>query len=204
MPGSHLKLGIMGGTFDPVHIGHLIIAEESRYRFGLDKVIFIPAAVPPHKPDQPITNKEDRFRMTALAIEDNPAFEISRIEFDRPGPSYTVDTLEELKRIYGEDTSLYLITGADTILEILTWYQPQKLIELCEIIAAVRPGYDISEVRNRLPQEFLDRTKLLEVPGVNISSTELRTRIVSEMPIKYLVPKAVEEYIMQNKLYRTD
>jgi nicotinate-nucleotide adenylyltransferase len=194
----------MGGTFDPIHIGHLIIAEESRYRFQLDKVIFIPAGIPPHKPDQPITDKEDRYRMTVLATEDNPAFETSRVEMDRPGPSYMVDTLAEIKRTYGEETRLYLITGADTILEILTWHQPEQLVRMCELIAATRPGYDLAQVEKRLPGEFVERTIFFEMPGVNISSTELRKRVADGIPIRYLVPKAVEEYIIENKLYKAD
>ena len=191
----------MGGTFDPIHIGHLIVAEESRYRFRLERVLFVPAGIPPHKPGEPISDKEHRYRMTVLATQDNPAFEASRIEIDRPGPSYTVDTLTELKRIYGESTRLYFITGADAILEILTWHQPERLKCMAKFIAATRPGYDLREVERRLPEDFLEQTILLEVPGVHISSTELRSRVASGMPIKYLVPREVEEYIIENGLY---
>jgi nicotinate-nucleotide adenylyltransferase len=198
------RIGVMGGTFDPIHIGHLIIAEESRYRFELERVIFVPAGIPPHKPSEPISGREDRYKMTVLAIEDNPAFEASRVEIDRPGPSYTVDTLTEFKRIYGEETRLFFITGADAILQILTWHRPENLRCMCKFIAATRPGYDLREVERRLPQEFLDQIIFLEVPGVHISSTELRMRAGSGMPIKYLVPAAVESYIINNGLYRVE
>lgn len=198
------RIGIMGGTFDPIHTGHLIIAEEARYRFGLEKVIFIPTGTPPHKPNQPTTDAEIRFEMTVLATRDNPAFETSRIEIDRPGFSYTVDTLAEFKSIFGENTRLYLITGADAILEILTWHKPEKLLGMCELIAAARPGYDLKDVAKRLPKEFLDSTIFLEVPGISISSTELRDRIARDMPIKYLVPRSVEEYIREKGLYKQD
>lgn len=196
------RIGIMGGTFDPIHTGHLIIAEEARYRFGLEKVIFIPTGTPPHKPNQPTTDAEIRFEMTVLATRDNPAFETSRIEIDRPGFSYTVDTLAEFTRIFGENTRLFLITGADAILEILTWHKPRKLLGMCEIIAAARPGYDLKDVAKRLPKEFLDSTIFLEVPGISISSTELRDRVARDMPIKYLVPRSVEDYIHEKGLYR--
>lgn len=199
--GSGACLGIIGGTFDPIHLGHLIIAEEARYRFRLDRVIFIPAGAPPHKPNQPVTDKEHRFNMTVLATEDNPAFEASRIEIDRSGPSYAVDTLAELKRIYGEDTRLFFIMGVDAILEILTWHQPEMLINLCRFIAATRPGYDFADVKEKLPVDYLERITFMESPGVDISSTELRNRAASGKPVKYMVPRAVEKYITDNGLY---
>ncbi|MEN6521518.1 MAG: nicotinate-nucleotide adenylyltransferase [Armatimonadota bacterium] len=199
--GSGARIGIIGGTFDPIHLGHLIIAEEARYQFQLDRVIFIPAGVPPHKPDRPITDKEHRFDMTVLATEDNPAFEVSRIEIDRSGPSYAVDTLAELKKIYGNNTRLFFIIGADAILEILTWYKPEKLRCMCRFIATTRPGYRLSDVKKKLPEEYLERITFMDAPGVNVSATDLRNRAASGRPIKYMVPKAVEDYITDNKLY---
>ncbi|MEN6371595.1 MAG: nicotinate-nucleotide adenylyltransferase [Armatimonadota bacterium] len=199
--GSGARIGIIGGTFDPIHIGHLIIAEEARYQFRLDRLIFIPAGVPPHKPNQPITDKEQRFNMTVLATEDNPAFEVSRIEIDRSGPSYAVDTLAELKKIYGNDTRLFFIIGADAILEILTWYEPEKLRCMCRFIATTRPGYRLSDVKKKLPEEYLERITFMDAPGVDISATDLRSRVASGRTIKYMVPKAVEDYIIDNKLY---
>ena len=198
VPGE-LRIGIIGGTFDPIHIGHLIIAEEARCQLKLDRMVFIPAGIPPHKPDQPKAGPEERYQMTVLATEDNPAFEVSRFEIDRKCPSYTVDTLEEFKRIYGEKARLFFITGADTIFEILTWYHPERLIEMCKLVAATRPGYNLQEVTERLPKEFIDQT--IETPEIGISSTELRNRVAEGNSIKYLVPQAVENYIYQNGLY---
>lgn len=199
---SH-RIGIIGGTFDPVHIGHLIIAEEAWYRLGLARVIFVPASVPPHKPDEPVSEREHRYRMTVLATEDNPAFEVSRMEFERPGPSYTVDTLAELKRLHGEDTELFFIMGADSVLEITTWHRPDEIVRLCTVVAAARPGYDLARAERSLPHEFLERIDFLEVPDIDISSTELRERVMAGVPIRYLIPPSVEKYIYENRLYRT-
>lgn len=195
------RIGILGGTFDPVHIGHLIIAEEARYRLDLEKVIFVPAGTPPLKPEGPSAGKEDRYRMVALAVEEDPAFEAARIEIDRPGVSFTVDTLAEIKRIYGRAARLFFIAGVDAVLEILSWHKPEEIIRLCKLVAAARPGCDLSELRRSLPEEFMNRIVLLEVPSVDISSTELRARVSAGIPIKYLVPRAVEEYILANGLY---
>lgn len=202
-PGNNeRRIGIMGGTFDPIHFGHLIIAEESRYRFQLERVLFIPAGNPPHKPDEPISNREDRFRMTELAIEGNPGFEMSDIEFKREGPSFTVDTLRELKTIYGEEASLFFITGADSILDIPKWYKPDEIVRLCTLIAAVRPGYDLKDVEQKLPKNYLTNIEFLETPEIDISSTEIRRRVATGEPIKYLLPLAVENYIFSKGLYK--
>lgn len=197
------RIGILGGTFDPVHIGHLIIAEESRYRLDLEKVVFVPAGTPPHKPDEPVSEKEHRYRMTVLATEDNPAFEVSRVEIEREGPSYTVDTLGELRKLYGLDAELFLIMGADSLLEILTWHRPEEIVKRCRIVAAGRPGYDLTQAEQALSKEFMERVIFLEVPDIDISSTELRSRAAAGIPIKYLVPRAVEGYIKNNNLYGT-
>jgi nicotinate-nucleotide adenylyltransferase len=164
-------------------------------------MIFIPAGVPPHKPDPPEAGQEERYQMTVLATEDNPAFEVSRFEVDRKCPSYTVDTLAEFRRIYGGNAHLFFITGADTILEILTWYHPERLIKMCKLVAATRPGYDLQEVTERLPKEFINQTIFLETPEIGISSTELRSRVAGGNSIKYLTPRAVENYIYENGLY---
>lgn len=195
------RIGIIGGTFDPVHIGHLIIAEESRCRLDLEKVVFIPAGQPPHKPSEPIASAEHRYAMTVLATRDNPAFEVSRIEMERPGPSYTVDTIEELRSTCRDEVEFFFIVGADSLLEILTWHQPERLINLCRIVAATRPGYDQAEAERLLPRAYLERTVFLDAPSVDISSTELRERVASGTPIRYLVPRDVEEYILKNGLY---
>jgi nicotinate-nucleotide adenylyltransferase len=194
--------GIMGGTFDPVHYGHLIIAEESRVEFSLDKVIFVTAGDPPHKKDYLVSDARHRREMTLLAIASNPFFECSDIEMERQGPSYTVDTIERFRQTIGSEADLYFITGADAILEILTWHEPHRLKSMCKFIAATRPGYRLEDLKQRLPAEFVDQITFLEMPGVHISSTDLRERVRGGKSIKYMVPENVESYIYTNDLYR--
>ncbi|MDO8586602.1 MAG: nicotinate-nucleotide adenylyltransferase [Armatimonadota bacterium] len=194
-------IGIVGGAFDPVHYGHLIIAEESRLEFGLDKVYFVPAGIPPHKKDYEVSGAEHRYAMTLLATQSNPFFECPRMEIERPGPSFTVDTIEQFHDEMGEDTDLYFITGADAILEILTWHEPHRLLSMCKLIAATRPGYNLDELHERLPREFVEQTIFLETPGVHISSTELRNRVRNGKSIKYMLPEPVEAYIYSHGLY---
>lgn len=198
------SIGIMGGTFDPVHVGHLVVAEEAHSKFNLDEVVFIPSGTPPHKKDYTVTPPEDRYLMTVLATAANPHFSVSRMEIDRPGPTYTVDTLKAFKKTYGENTALYFITGLDAILEILTWKDSEKLPRLCYFIAATRPGYDAKDIKKKLNAytDILARVKTLEVPALSISSSDIRRRICGNMPIKYLLPEAVENYIHKNRLYR--
>lgn len=195
-------IGIMGGTFDPVHYGHLIIAEESRMEFALDKVFFVTAGDPPHKKDYEVSDSAHRRAMTLLAISSNPFFECSDVEMERPGPSYSVDTIEQFRNAMGSDTEFYFITGADAILEILTWHQPHRLRSMCKFIAATRPGYHLVELKKLLPAEFMDQITFLETPGVHISSTDLRQRVRTGKPIKYMVPENVESYIYSHDLYR--
>lgn len=195
-------IGIMGGTFDPVHYGHLIIAEESRIEFSLDKVIFVTAGDPPHKKDYLVSDARHRREMTLMAIASNPFFECSDIEMERRGPSYTVDTIERFRQTLGSEANLYFITGADAILEILTWHEPHRLRSMCKFIAATRPGYRLEDLKQRLPAEFMDQITFLEMPGVHISSTDLRERVRSGKSIKYMVPENVENYIYTNDLYR--
>jgi nicotinate-nucleotide adenylyltransferase len=195
-------IGIMGGTFDPIHYGHLIIAEESRIEFGLDKVFFVAAGDPPHKKDYDVSDTAHRRAMTLLAISSNPLFEASDIEMERSGPSYSVDTIEQFSKTMGKGTEFYFITGADAIFEILTWHEPHRLRSMCRFIAATRPGYHLEELKQRLPAEFLDQITFLEIPGVHISSTGLRERVRMGKSIKYMVPEAVENYIYSHNLYR--
>jgi nicotinate-nucleotide adenylyltransferase len=195
-------IGIMGGTFDPVHYGHLIIAEESRREFGLDKVFFVTAGDPPHKKDYAVSDAGHRRAMTVLAISSNPFFECSDVEMQRSGPSYSVDTIEQFRNMMVNGTEFYFITGADAILEILTWHEPHRLRSMCKFIAATRPGYRLKELRQRLPAEFMDQITFLETPGVHISSTDLRQRVRVGRSIKYMVPESVESYIYSHNLYR--
>ncbi len=197
------KIGIMGGTFDPIHYGHLYIAECSRHRFGLQKVIFIPTGNPVHKRRRGITSPSRRMEMTALAIRSNPYFDISAIEVQRSGPTYTVDTLEELHQ-EGTGEKIFFITGADAILEILTWKDVTRVFELCEFIAITRPGYsfrEIDKVLSRLTNVQRNRIHFHQTGGILISSTDIRHRVRCGEPIKYLVPEQVEEYIKEYGLY---
>ena len=199
------RLGIMGGTFDPVHYGHLVTAETARAQFNFDKVIFIPSGCPPHKIGQKITEARHRYLMTALAVSTNVYFEVNSIEIERQGHSYTFDTVFQLKEKYGSEWELYFITGADAVLEILTWKNIRRLIEICTFVAATRPGFDLSVLDNKLEQiSTMAKDKFLtfEVPALSISSTDIRQRVVDGKPTKYLLPESVEQYIDTNNLYK--
>jgi nicotinate-nucleotide adenylyltransferase len=195
------RLGIMGGTFDPIHYGHLVAAEQARVRFGLERVIFVPNRVPPHKKDYTVSGPEHRYAMTLLATCSNPHFETSRMELERPGPSYTVETMAAVRREVGEQAALYFITGADAVLEILTWKDPRRILELCELIAAARPGYPLEEALESLEPGMRERVHALDIPGVAISSTEMRRRAAEGLPLRYLTPPAVAAYIAKHGLY---
>jgi nicotinate-nucleotide adenylyltransferase len=207
---EHLKIGLMGGTFNPIHYGHLVTAEEALKQFKLDKVIFIPSGTPPHKTRGrgTIATAEDRYLMTVIATASNRDFMVSRIEIDRKGKSYTIDTLRYLKSIFDEKATLYFITGADAILEILTWKNPSGITNLCEFIAATRPGYDISrmeELKKKLFAETDHTGKhifLMEIPALAISSTDIRHRIKTGKPINYLLPESVCNYLLKHGLYK--
>ncbi|MDR7523517.1 MAG: nicotinate-nucleotide adenylyltransferase [Armatimonadota bacterium] len=200
------RLGIMGGTFDPIHYGHLVTAEEARAQFGLDRVLFVPNRHPPHKDPADVTEPEHRYLMTFLATVSNPAFSVSRIEIDRPGASYTIDTIRDVARQYPEAV-LYYITGADAILQILRgeWEQSAELLRLCQFIAATRPGFalDVDTLRrNNVTGRTLENVHVMMIPALAVSSTDIRARVQSGRPIKYLVPEAVEAYIHKHGLYR--
>lgn len=195
------NLGIMGGTFDPIHYGHLVAAEEARVQFNLREVVFVPAGEPPHKKDYKVTPPEHRYLMTSLAIATNPYFQISRFEIEHKGPSYTIDTLKSFKKDY-KDAKIYFITGTDAILEILSWHQADNLPNLCSFIAVSRPGYQMKEVRKNLSPDYLKSIHRLEIPALAISSSDIRSRVKTGKPVKYLLPRAVESYIYQHKLYQ--
>lgn len=194
---------MMGGTFDPIHYGHLVAAEAARYEFSLDKVVFIPAGQPPHKPDRQVSPAFHRVAMVRLGISSNPYFEISTVEVERPGPSFTVDTLAEFRRLY-PSAVLYFITGADAVAEIQTWHRFEELLRLCLLVGVSRPGYPLEDLQEGLAGldcEFRQRIRLLPVPGVAVSSSEIRERVHAGKPIKYLLPEAVEEYVIRQGLY---
>ncbi len=189
----------MGGTFDPIHHGHLVAAEEARWQFRLDQVLFIPTGQPWQKPVG-LSPAEDRYLMTVIATASNPAFAVSRIEIDHDGPTYTVDTLRRLRGELEPGTRLYFITGADAVLQILTWKDGEEVLELAELIAATRPGYDLSKLAERLPSAT-DRVHPMEIPMLAISSTEIRARVASGAPVQYLVPEGVARYLTKRHLY---
>lgn len=192
----------MGGTFDPIHYGHLIAAEEARYNFNLSQVIFVPCGIPPHKKDYKVTTAEHRYAMTLLATASNPYFSVSRVEIDRPGPSYAVDTIKIFRKQFCEGVELFFITGLDAVLEVLTWKNPDELVRLCHFIAVTRPGYDVQKLQERLPAHYLDRISLLAIPGIDISSTMIRERVRKGEPIRYLTPDVVCDYIAKHGLYK--
>jgi nicotinate-nucleotide adenylyltransferase len=196
------RIGLMGGTFDPIHHGHLVAAEEARWQFGLEKVVFLPTGQPWQKPVG-VSPAEDRYQMTVIATASNPAFEVSRVEIDHPGPTYTVDTLRRLRAELGEHTRLYFITGADAVLHILTWKDRDEVLALAEFIAATRPGHDLAKLGELVPR-FRERLHPMEIPMLAISSTEIRARVARGAPIQYLVPDGVVRYVAERGLYRSD
>jgi nicotinate-nucleotide adenylyltransferase len=196
------RIGIMGGTFDPIHYGHLLMGEEARQAFALDQVIFVPNGRPAHKKPYLVSQPEDRYAMTLLATASNPAFACSRVELDRPGPSYTIDTLRHFRREIPDLQALYFITGADAILEILTWHETEKLVDECAFIAVTRPGFVLERLKAVVDAQFLQRVSFLPIPGLEISSTDLRQRVRARRSIKYLTPEPVEEYVRRQGLYR--
>lgn len=197
-----MRVGVLGGTFDPPHIGHLVAAEEARVRLHLERVYFVPAGTPPHKMDEPVTPVEHRLEMVTRAIASNPYFVVSRVDVDRPGPSYTVDTLALLRQQLGADTELYFILGIDSLADLPNWREPQRIIELCHLAVVDRPGYDadISSLERVLPG-LSRRVEFVPMPQLEISSTELVERVRQGLPIRYQVPAAVEEYIYAHRLY---
>ncbi|MQA62347.1 MAG: nicotinate-nucleotide adenylyltransferase [Actinophytocola sp.] len=190
------RIGVMGGTFDPIHNGHLVSASEAQSRFGLDEVIFVPTGQPWQKSKSTVSDAEDRYLMTVIATASNPVFRVSRVELDRPGLTYTVDTLRELHEKLPND-DLYFITGADALEQILTWRDVDELFELAHFIGVTRPGYDLND--HHLPT---GKVSLVEVTAMAISSTGCRERVVRGEPLWYLTPDGVVRYIRKHKLYQ--
>ena len=194
------RLGVMGGTFDPIHHGHLMAAEEARWQFELDEVVFVPTGRPWMKEGEPVSPAEDRYLMVVIATSSNPSFMVSRLEIERDGPTYTVDTLRAIREERG-DVDLFFITGADAMLEILQWKDPEEALELAHFIAATRPGYDLSAFEAGAPTED-PRVSVMNIPALAISSTDVRERVAAGRPIRYLVPDGVQTYISKAGLYR--
>ena len=193
----------MGGTFDPIHFGHLVTAEEALVQFNLDRVIFMPTGVPALKADENITPAEDRYLMTVLATGTNPDFEVSRMEVDREGLTYTVDTLRALRNTHGASTQLFFVTGADAVWDIVSWRDAEEVADLATFIAATRPGYDLDAARTAHEDaETRFRIEYVQVPALAISSTDIRNRVRDRRPIRYLTPEPVVAYIEKRGLYR--
>jgi len=194
-------VGVMGGTFNPIHIGHLVTAEEAHYAFALREVVFVPAGQPWQKERSNVADAEHRYLMTVIATASNPHFRVSRMEIERPGPTYTIETLRRLRGEIG-DVELYFITGADAILQILSWKDPEEVLGEARFIAATRPGYDLDRLEKELPAGFEDRVHVLEIPALAISSTDVRRRVLQGRPVRYLLPEGVARYVEKNGLYR--
>ncbi|UFS72387.1 nicotinate-nucleotide adenylyltransferase [Geomonas sp. RF6] len=212
-----MRVGILGGTFNPIHMAHLRIAEESRDRLGLDRIMFIPAATPPHKPQIGELSYADRFEMVRLAIQDNPHFTASAMEQERGGRSYSIDTLRQLRQDFPDDEFFFII-GGDSFAEIATWYRYSEIFACCNIVAVQRPGSTFESLATGLPTAIADQFthvdtpdtlthasgfRLLAVDGVllDISSSQIRSLVKSGRSIRYLVPEAVERYIQEQRLY---
>jgi nicotinate-nucleotide adenylyltransferase len=192
---QHRRIGVMGGTFDPVHHGHLVAASEVAYNFELDEVIFVPTGQP-YKKNLQVAPAEDRYLMTVIATASNPRFSVSRVDIDRPGPTYTIDTLKDLQAKADKQDELFFITGADALAEILTWHDADELFGLAHFVGCTRPGHQLT--RNGLPE---GKVSLVEIPALSISSTECRARVREGEPVWYLVPDGVVQYIAKRRLY---
>ncbi|WP_269303086.1 nicotinate-nucleotide adenylyltransferase [Aeromicrobium sp. HA] len=199
MTDRRRRIGVMGGTFDPIHHGHLVAASEVQSWFDLDEVLFVPTGQPWQKSDREVSPPEDRYLMTVIATAANPRFRVSRVDIDRAGLTYTIDTLRELAATYPND-ELYFITGADAMAAILTWRDHGELFELAHFVGCTRPGHEMDEsTLEGLPKE---RVTLVEIPALAISSTDCRARVHSGEPVWYLVPDGVVQYIGKHGLYQ--
>jgi nicotinate-nucleotide adenylyltransferase len=206
-----VNIGVLGGTFDPIHIGHLIVAEEARIKIGFSEVLFVPAGQPWLKLDRTITQAVHRVEMVRRAIADNPYFKLSTLEVERAGPSYTVDTLTMLRKQLGSAASLFFILGCDALAELPLWKEPQKVVQLCRLVVA--PRLVLSEVEGSSSKDLkhlgkiipglLDKVIQLDMPVIGISSSEIRQRLAQGLSIRYLVPAEVEKYITEHKIYPT-
>jgi nicotinate-nucleotide adenylyltransferase len=202
-----MRIGIFGGTFDPIHLGHLILAENCREEGRLDQVWFVPAAAPPHKLDRAVSSFDRRVEMLELALAGNPAFQVNELEKDRPGPSFTVDTLAELRRQHPEH-EYFLLIGSDTLADLPSWREPGRILEMAGLLIWLRPGHPpLPAARLRLalgiPQTVEVKLHVVSGPLIDISSSDLRRRAAEGRSLRYLVPRAVEQYLSERRLYRT-
>ncbi|MBI2831368.1 MAG: nicotinate-nucleotide adenylyltransferase [Chloroflexi bacterium] len=199
-----MKLGVLGGTFDPVHNGHLIIAEDVKRSLGLDSILFVPAGQPWLRAYKPVASAKDRLEMVRLATAGKPYFDVSSVEIERPGPSYMQETIADLKRKRKAGTEIYLILGWDSIATLTKWKEPQKLVEMCHLVAVHRPGYalpDLLAMEETVPG-ISRRVIVMEKPEIDISASSIREKIGKGLPVDTLVPKSVADYIREHRLYR--
>lgn len=195
MSSERRRLGVMGGTFDPIHHGHLVAGSEVAHRFALEEVIFVPTGEPYQKDDRRVSPPEDRYLMTVIATASNPRFSVSRVDIDRPGPTYTIDTLKDLHKAH-QDADLYFITGADALAKMMTWHDADELFSLAHFVGCTRPGHRLTGAG--LPD---GKVSLVEIPALAISSSECRARVAAGEPVWYLVPDGVVQYIAKRGLY---
>ncbi len=203
-------VAIFGGTFNPIHFGHLSIAEEIRTKFNLDKVIFVPTNLPPHKNPSDLVSARQRWLMTHLATVSNPCFEVSTFEIDNGGKSYTIDTIKHFRKHFDEKVKLYFIIGADMLVEIASWKNVGEILQLCHFIAVSRPGYDVQKIFNQyflgskyasIASELMENVLVEDVAMFDVSSTTVRQKVREWKSIKYLVPEPVEQFIHNQQLY---
>jgi nicotinate-nucleotide adenylyltransferase len=199
-----VRIGLLGGTFDPIHRGHLLIADAAWERLQLDSVIFIPAGRPWQKAGRDISQPDHRLAMVELAVEEHPGFSVSKIEIDRPGPTYTVDTLEQMPHELGPDAELFLILGMDSLRELPGWRQPGRVFDLCTVVGVSRPGYEDVDLSylDELADGASGKVELVRGPLVSVSGTEVRNRVSAGQSVGSCVPEPVEGYILEHGLYR--
>ena len=200
-----MKIGVLGGTFDPIHLGHFVVAEEVRAKLGLAEVLFVPAGQPWLKASRPISPAKHRVEMVNLAIAGNPHFKLSTSEVDRPGPSYTVDTIHILQQQLGSEAKLFFLLGSDALSELLQWKEPWRLIQICQLVAFTKPGFTLPslELLESVIPGLSQHVTFVEVSQIDISATVIRSRVVQGASIHWLVPQAVERYILEQGLYLT-
>jgi nicotinate-nucleotide adenylyltransferase len=204
------SIAIFGGTFNPIHYGHLAIAEEIRGKFNLDKIIFVPTFISPHKDSAELADARQRTIMTYLATVSNPCFEVSTVEVDRGGKSYTIDTIKHFRQVYGEKDQLYFILGADMLMEVSSWKNVEELLKICRFIAVPRPGYDIQKIFDQyflassnftMAADLLENIIIENIAMLDISASDIRRRVREWKSIKYMLPEPVEQYIHNQQLY---
>jgi len=204
------SVALFGGTFNPIHYGHLAIAEEVRAKFNLDKVVFVPTFFPPHKEPEALANAQQRLIMAHLATVSNPCFEVSAFEVEKGGKSYSIDTVKHFRQLFGDKVQLYFLVGADMLMEISTWKNIDELLKLCRFIAVPRPGYDLQKIFNHyflasenysIANDLLENILIEDIAMLDISATNIRRRVKEWKSIKYLLPEAVEQFIHHQQLY---